>query len=442
MTTSVASKATWQKVSSHLLILWSVTVAGVTVYEWNSLPRPSGYFVEAVDPTTGKPHAYGKRALIRSDLEGEIARLRRVLEPPRTPTASERLFAKARDDSIENSLDESDRTQSQRWDEILNRLVPNTSIADSPERDRLLTEVSGIPLEHVSRNPEAAMRLARLLELKKTMSLSPILERQILDPEFDALSQPAVPRLRWVEFLAATITPMALFCVLAVLLPLMRRKVQLPARETNSEAFDAVQPVSAEAETSNRSPIKVSMSRPYRVFRMERNYWIYALGAVLFVLLMAQLGRYLGNEASQGTATPAQSGSPSTNAEVRVVVSSQDSEGVTQAQWDQKFLNNLESYTRERITQKAKELLAANGQPDATVNLESQAVYVESGNTKLAVIRIQGNDGSNQALIHGIVGNQLKRVGCVRNSTEQIPISYGPCGEKVKEVFGVSLSAR
>jgi hypothetical protein len=174
---------------------------------------------------------------------------------------------------------------------------------------------------------------------------------------------------------------------------------------------------------------------------MKQKYWVYFVAAVLFVLLMGQLGCDIGNQSSPGASTPSPSSRSAMNSDIRVFTSSQDSEGITQAQWDQTFLRNLESHTRERIAQKAKEYLAASGQPNASVSLESQAVYVESGNSKLAVIRIQGNDGSNQALIHGIVGNQLKRVVCVRNSSEQIPVSYGPCGEKVKEVFGVNLSA-
>jgi len=438
MTTNVASKVTWEAVARRLLIGWLVAVACVTVYEWNSLPRPSGYFVDAVDPTTGEFHAQGKTKLTWTDLETEIARLRRVFEPPRTSTAPERLFAR---DEKYSFIFPPDNIQ--RWDEILNSIVPNSNITDSSYRDTLLAEVTELPVGIVSKNPEAAMRLARLLELKKKMSKAPFLAEQVLDPEFDALSQPAVPRLRLVALLAATTTPMIFFYVLVVLLPLGRRKVKLPARETTFKALDDGLPVSAETEISSSSPTKASMNwigRSHRAFNMKQNYWTYALVAALFVLVMGQLGRFLGNHASQGTATPIRSGNPETSAEIRVITSSQDSEGITQAQWDQTFLSNLESYSRERITQLAKEYLAKNGQPNVAVVLESQAVYVESGNRKLAVIRIRGSDGSNQALIHGIVGNQLKRVLCVRNSTEQIPISYGPCGEKLKEVFGLNLN--
>lgn len=437
MKASIASKSTWKAVAGRLVFGWIVIVAGVTVYEWNSLPRPSGYFVDAVDPSTGNFHAHGKTKLTWSDLESEIARVRRVFEP-HSPTAAERLFT--RDDKSGFILPPDD---TQRWDEILNGIVPNSSITDSSYRDALLMEVTGLPEASVSKNPEAAMRLARLLELKKGMSKDPIYAAQILDPEFNALSQPAAPRLRWIALLAATITPIVLVFLLVALLPLKRRKVQSPARETAFKALDSGPPVAENAEVASIGPSMDSISwidRSYRELKIERNYWTYALGAALFVLLMGQLGRYLGSHTTQGTSAPIQSGSPETSAEIRVMTSAQDSEGITELQWDQKFLSNLESYSRERITHLAKQYLARNGQPNATVVLESQAVYVESDNHKLAVIRIRGSDGSNQALIHGIVGDQLKRVLCVRKSTEQIPITYGPCGEKLKEVFGLSLS--
>lgn len=112
---------------------------------------------------------------------------------------------------------------------------------------------------------------------------------------------------------------------------------------------------------------------------------------------------------------------------------------MTQAQWDQQFLNYLESYTRGRITTLANERLAASGQPTAKAIFQSHAVYIESGKRKLAVIRIKGNDNSSHVFVHGIVDDQLKRVACSRSGPEQIPVTYGVCGDKVKEIFGVNL---
>lgn len=105
------------------------------------------------------------------------------------------------------------------------------------------------------------------------------------------------------------------------------------------------------------------------------------------------------------------------------------------------FLKNLEAYTVERVKVKTKEYLVSQGHPNADVHFTSEATYVESGPVKLAVIRLRASEGSNQVFIAGIIGNELKRVACVRNSTETIPISYGVCAEKIKEVFGTKIGA-
>ena len=122
---------------------------------------------------------------------------------------------------------------------------------------------------------------------------------------------------------------------------------------------------------------------------------------------------------------------------MRIVVSSQDSDGVTQKDWDLNFLNNLETYTSERIKQITKENLASRGYPNVKIDIFSEATYVEIDKMKLAVIRLRGSDDSSMAFIHGIIGNELKRVFCGRTSKERIPTTYGACADKIEEVFGI-----
>ena len=129
------------------------------------------------------------------------------------------------------------------------------------------------------------------------------------------------------------------------------------------------------------------------------------------------------------------------NQKIRVVVSSQDSEGVTQQDFNLNFLKNLEIYTVERIKIKANEYLNSQGHPYSNFNIKSEAVYIENHTTKLAVIRLNAAEGSNQVFIVGIVGNELKRIVCARNSTERIPISYGVCADTIKEVFDFQIGS-
>lgn len=177
---------------------------------------------------------------------------------------------------------------------------------------------------------------------------------------------------------------------------------------------------------------------------MNQRNWKYIILFLLAIPVVNYVAGYLGKSMAQyvNKQEEAKPQQPNANQEIRVLVSSQDSEGITQQNFDLNFLKNLEAYTVERVKVKTKEYLVSQGHPNAVVNFTSEATYVESGHMKLAVIRLrasEGSEGSNQVLIFGIIGNELKKIACIRNSTETIPISYGVCADKIKEVFGVKI---
>ena len=174
---------------------------------------------------------------------------------------------------------------------------------------------------------------------------------------------------------------------------------------------------------------------------MKQWNWKHIILFLLAIPVVNHFAGYLGKSAAQhvNEREAASAPQPSAIQEIRVVVSSQDSEGATQQNFDLNFLKNLEAYTVERVKVKTKEYLVSQGHPNADVNFTSEATYVESGPMKLAVIRLRASEGSNQVFIAGIIGKELKRIACVRNSTETIPISYGVCAEKINEVFGVKI---
>lgn len=177
-------------------------------------------------------------------------------------------------------------------------------------------------------------------------------------------------------------------------------------------------------------PALQDLNSDIRKPQMKRFNWKYLVLIALVFLIVKQLAVYLGETVSQQTQV--------VNKDIRVVASSQDAEGATQQDLGISFLNALEAYTVERVRLKTKEALASQGHLNANLNIVSEAVYVESGAMKLAVIRLRIS-GINSVYIMGIIGKELKRVGCVRESPEVIPISYGVCGEKIKEVFGTMI---
>lgn len=121
-------------------------------------------------------------------------------------------------------------------------------------------------------------------------------------------------------------------------------------------------------------------------------------------------------------------------------MSSQDAAGITQKDMGPEFIKNLELYTLERVTVKTTEALAAQGLSNPRVEFAAESTYLEIGGAKLAIVRLRSPDGANQAWIVGIVGKELKRVLCLTSQSATVLVSRGPCGDRIREVFGVSFT--
>lgn len=125
--------------------------------------------------------------------------------------------------------------------------------------------------------------------------------------------------------------------------------------------------------------------------------------------------------------------------DLKILSSAQETEGATQADMDLNFLKGVETYTVERTKLKAKEYLAANGHPNAKINLASESNYIETGGKKLAILRIKDPHSFSVHII-GFVGKELRRVVCIRSmSDKSIPLGYGACSEEIQRVFGVKI---
>lgn len=203
-----------------------------------------------------------------------------------------------------------------------------------------------------------------------------------------------------------------------------------------SRAFRIAQSRLRIAEPPKR--IEPNAERP--AAKVKQWNWKYILLLILAIPVAKHLGSYIGEGAAK--LRPISTQDASHDRGVRVLVASQDAEGVTQRDLDLEALKNLEVYSVKQSEKKTKEYLAVQGYPDAVVSFTSGATYVESGSMKLAVIRIRGSVASNEMYgveIYGIVGNEFKRILCIRESAEAIPISYGVCADKIQEVFGVRI---
>lgn len=148
-------------------------------------------------------------------------------------------------------------------------------------------------------------------------------------------------------------------------------------------------------------------------------------------------------EASSSTVTSdaeARAASVPAPRRVTVTVTSQDAAGATEDQFDIDFLKNLEAWVVERVRANTSKAIATHGLSEESTQIRSEATYLETDGHRLAVIRIKNGDDVSMASVIGIVGDELKRVNCIEESSERVPITFGECGAKVSQVFGVSLT--
>lgn len=124
---------------------------------------------------------------------------------------------------------------------------------------------------------------------------------------------------------------------------------------------------------------------------------------------------------------------------IKVMVSRQDPEGVTEAQMSNVFLNNLEQYTVERVKEKVRDHYQARGLAPPELNVRSESNYIEVQGKKLGIVRMFYEPG-NSAMIVGFSDGDLVRVNCQTDLNYQVEVSTGECAQKILEVFGVSFA--
>ncbi|MGH1457209.1 MAG: hypothetical protein ACRBDI_10545 [Alphaproteobacteria bacterium] len=122
--------------------------------------------------------------------------------------------------------------------------------------------------------------------------------------------------------------------------------------------------------------------------------------------------------------------------EIDIVFSSQPAEGATQEDMNESFLKFYETYSLERMQYHIEEAKKSGLQTISPEQITAVSGYVDMGEKKLAVIRMS-SPIDTAVFVLGIMNDELKRVGCMHGSQNSIPITYGKCGDKIKEVFNL-----
>jgi hypothetical protein len=135
-------------------------------------------------------------------------------------------------------------------------------------------------------------------------------------------------------------------------------------------------------------------------------------------------------------------------APVTAVATLQDTEGATEADFDLSSLKRIEQLVVDASVKSARETYASTGNDVSKFNphVISDSQFVSVQGKKLGVIKLSvfanKNDEKSTVKITRIMGftrKGIETVGCVRYGAEEIPVFTGVCGDKIREVFGVSM---
>lgn len=130
---------------------------------------------------------------------------------------------------------------------------------------------------------------------------------------------------------------------------------------------------------------------------------------------------------------------------IKVVTTLQSSDGLTESDMNMEMLSAFEDWFKVEYLDKSKQSFMRQGYSDNQFDggARSTSHYVMRSGRKLGIVNISGFlKSTNQTVIQivrvfGLVDEGLATVGCLRLSDETIPVTFGACGEKVNEVFGL-----
>jgi len=163
---------------------------------------------------------------------------------------------------------------------------------------------------------------------------------------------------------------------------------------------------------------------------MKNTRWKYLIIILLAIPIVSYIGKTVGEYMAiqQNEQERNYNSQKNLSDGVKAYVAIQDAGAVTEQQMDMNFLKNLELYTAERIKTNINKSLESKGMSVKNLNIQSESVYVESNGKRFAVIRCKGPDKLISVLVLGFAGNEVKRVMCLSETSDTIPISYGVCG--------------
>lgn len=163
----------------------------------------------------------------------------------------------------------------------------------------------------------------------------------------------------------------------------------------------------------------------------------YFVAAMLLTMVTAPLMA----DNARSNKVPSSASTSGVKKPVMAFTTTQSSEGVTEASFDQEGLQNLEKWIVDTMLRKGRAKYAELGYnpKDYNPKISANSVYITAKGKKLAVIKINAGNSVRSVTIIGINGASLERVTCLRGSNHDIPMWSGECGKEINKTFGVSI---
>jgi hypothetical protein len=125
--------------------------------------------------------------------------------------------------------------------------------------------------------------------------------------------------------------------------------------------------------------------------------------------------------------------------DTQVIVSSQEADGITEANLTPVVATRLGNYTLERVRFHTQKILDNMRSKQSADSITAESVVVKFDGKPLVVTRFRLGEKVPFMQFFGIMGKEAPRVLCMAKPTEDV-ILAGNCFDKVKEVFGVSVA--
>lgn len=167
--------------------------------------------------------------------------------------------------------------------------------------------------------------------------------------------------------------------------------------------------------------------------------WKWFLLVAAAVLLIGNLSATYFEQRDRG-ATPPATAATKSSAEMQVLSSTQSSDGATEADLTPQFANALEKHGVSRIASTLEATAKQAGVSMPPAQIHSESTVVQSQGKKLVIVRYEIGSTARAVEVIGISGANAYRVMCTREALDAIPLTTGPCAQKVKEVHGVSIA--